>query len=136
MHQIDIWWRKSVCIILLLSQYTLFTVIRFDAIKGLMHAGMTMSTFVMLLWYHYMTLPTVPTVAGRLQQIPLKNILGPGSAGCISVFAVMMWCVDDASKQPALWSIAVFFEVLAVVLLGVMDMVDIHAMGERMSRRA
>ena len=134
-HEISIWRRKCVCILLLLSQYTLFTVIRFDAIKGVMHGVVTMLTFVLLLLYHYLTRHSSRAGKNLMCGIPVKTVLGGMSIGCISVFAVMAVAVQHPEQQQDAWTIAVSFEIAGVVLLGAMDMVDVYDLGEGVARQ-
>jgi hypothetical protein len=121
--------KKIVCICLLLSQYTLSVVIRFDAIKGGVHAAATMLTFALLLAYHVMTRHSARTQAHELFGIPLKTLLGSASVACILLFGMMVLLVQHPLEHTELWTMAVVFEIAGVLFLGSMDMLDIQDLG-------
>jgi len=121
--------KKIVCMCLLLSQYTLSVVIRFDAIKGGAHAVATMLTFALLLTYHVMTRRSARAQTREAFGIPLKTLMGIASVACILLFGMMVLLVRHPVDHTELWTMAVVLEIAGVLFLGGMDMLDIQDLG-------
>jgi len=119
--------KKIVFIYLLLSQYSLSVVIRFDAIKGGLHAGATVLTFALLLAYHAMTRHCTRK-SFDVCGVPAKTLLGSASVACILLFGLMVVLVRRPDEHTELWAVAVTLEIVGVLLLGAMDMLDIQSL--------
>lgn len=124
--------KKFVCIVLVLSQYSMFVVIRFDAITGNAHIVATFLTFLLLLVYHFYTHHSMSERAGNVLGCPLKLMLGVACTVCILLFACFVVWVEHPDKHTGLWVIAVVLEIAGVLFLGAMDMVDIYDLGSRL----
>lgn len=125
--------KKFVCIVLLLSQYSMFVVIRFDAIRGNAHIIATFLTFALLLVYHFYTYHETSACVRAVWGCPVKLILGVGCVVCILLFACFVVWVEHPEKHAGLWIIATVLEILGVLFLGAMDMVDIYDLGSRLT---
>lgn len=124
--------KKFVCILLLLSQYSMFVVIRFDAIRGNAHVVATFMTFFLLIMYHTYTHNAASMHGGNVWGCPTKLLLGIVSTVCILMFACLVFWVDNPDKYSGLWTIATVLEIIAVLFLGAMDMIDIYDLGSRL----
>lgn len=125
--------KKFVCVLLIISQYSVFVVIRFDAIKGTAHAVATFLTFFLLLVYHYYTHKPNKSLRIVDGRFPLKFVLGFISTMCILCFAGLVSFVDEPLQHTGLWAIATLLEILGVLFLGALDMVDINELGSRLT---
>lgn len=121
--------KKIVFMCLLLSQYSLSVVIRFDAIKGGLHAGATVVTFALLLAYHGMTRHSARKSVD-VCGVPAKTLMGSASVACIVLFGLLVVLVRRPDEHTELWAVAVALEIAGVLLLGGMDMLDIQSLGD------
>jgi len=108
----------------------MFTVVRFDAIKGTIHAVMTMLTFFLLLSYHFLTRHSSRSGNYIYKGFSVKFLLGNISVLCIVIFGTMVTSISNPGDNKVLWTVAVTIEIIGVIFLGAMDMLDIYALGE------
>ena len=108
---------------LFLSQYTMFVVLRYDALKGPVHYTFTGITFLVLYCYHFLT--TYASIIGS-QWYKLKLICGIWSMTCIFCFLsfIIVWGVDEVQGWP--WTATCLCEIIGAILLALLDIVDIY----------
>lgn len=108
---------------LFLSQYTMFVVLRYDALKGPVHYTFTGITFLILYCYHFLT--TYECIIGN-NWYKFKLICGIWSMTCIFCFLsfIIVWGVDEVQGWP--WTATCLCEIIGAILLALLDIVDIY----------
>ena len=119
-----------VLILLLSVQYTTFVVVRYDTIKGSTHYIFTALTFINLLLYHgivsnRVSHPLVDTV---------KPMVGVASVVFMSGFGGMIMLLHDIKNNNTYWQICCYLEILALLSLGLLDILDIYLLGLSIER--
>ena len=124
-NKISQYTRKMVLILLLSVQYTTFVVVRYDTIKGSTHYVFTALTFANLLLYHGI-------VSNRVAH-PfvdyVKLIIGVASVILMSGFCAMILLLRDIKSNDTYWQICCYMEILALLSLGLLDILDIYLLG-------
>ena len=107
--------RRALFVALVVLQYSLFVVLRADAIRGAWHYVFTGIVFVLIYWYHL-------AVADANVQRAKLPVLGT-SAVCILFFGACI--VLDVEQDGLLWLAACTSEVLAVAFIAVLESIDV-----------
>jgi len=109
----------------------MFVVVRVDSIKGVTHYVFTALTFVLSLIYHALVSSLYDlrhhTRLPVIQQI--KRVVAASSVGTMSVFAYIILGTADVESHAWLWTFACSLEILAILLLGALDMLDVYTLG-------
>lgn len=124
------WKKKNVTSCLLLVQYSLYVIIRYDHIYGPVHGVFVFITVILLLYYHYSvdyTSCVHPDHPPRARVRSQKALLGVLCISCLFLFAVLL-VSSDLVKQSSVYFAACLFEVLGIALLGFLDVIDIRNM--------
>lgn len=119
--------KKAVFLLLLLAQYSLFVVMRYDAVKEITHYFFTAMTIGLLYVYHLVVVdsPLYAEVSG----IRVKTIFLWLSVLSITGFATLFLITDDLEKNESLYTLACLLEVFGILNLGLLDLVDIYTLG-------
>ena len=117
--------RRIIFLVLIAAQYTLFVVLRYDALQGPVHYAFTGATFLLLYSYHIST--TFVRVVGPA-LFKAKLIAGVTSATCIFCFLcfIVLWRVDEAPTLP--WTATCLCEVLGAIALAALDITDLYVL--------
>jgi len=117
--------RKMVLILLLSVQYSTLVVVRYDTIKGSAHYFFTAMTFLSLLLYH-----GIVSNGGSHSIVDLiKPMIGVTSVLLMCGFGGMIWFVEDIRNHHTYWTMCCYMEILALLLLGSLDILDIYVLG-------
>jgi len=117
--------RKMVLIVLLSVQYSTLVVVRYDTIKGFAHYFFTAMTFVSLLLYH-----GIVSNRGAHWMVDLiKPMVGVASVLLMCGFGAMISFVTDIRNRHTYWTMCCYMEILALLLLGSLDILDIYVLG-------
>jgi len=112
-------------IVLLSVQYTTLVVVRYDTIKGTVHYFFTALTFFNLLLYH-------GVVSNRVAH-PIVDIVKPvvavASVVLMTGFCGLILLFHDIKHNHTYWTICCYMEILALLLLGTLDILDIYVLG-------
>lgn len=121
--------KKIFFLLLFAVQYSLFIVMRYDAVKGVAHYVFTFFTIVLLYVYHILVVDTAFTAMIPVLQIKAKTFALLLSAICVTGFAVLFMFVDDLQSNKSLYTVACLLEVCGVLNLGILDLIDIFVLG-------
>jgi len=121
-------YRKIILIPVLLSQSTLMVVIRYDEVHGIWHYLFTGLTFVLLIIYHNTIIGSCPKGFNDL-IIAQKSKLSFMSATSMAIFGIMQISHKHIQKDRIAWDSVCVLEIIAVLLLGSLDIVDTYYFG-------
>jgi len=121
-------YRKIILIPVLLSQSTLMVVIRYDEIHGIWHYLFTGLTFVLLIIYHNTIIGSCPKGFDDI-IIAHKSKISFLSVTSMSIFGIMHFSHKRIKDDRITWDFVCVLEVIAVILLGSLDMVDTYYFG-------
>jgi hypothetical protein len=119
-------YQKKIILVLLLSvQYTTMVVIRNDTIRGNTHYIFVLLTFVFIFVYHC-------TVREIFCDVYKQFVMFcSGLSMLFFTFSLTQGSQDDPNYT-ARWTLACIFEVLAVFLLSILDLIDVFVLGARL----
>lgn len=119
--------KKAVFLLLLLVQYSLFIVMRYDAVQEFAHYFFTFATIGLLYIYHLVVVDS-PHVA-EIYGVRVKSIFLWLSVLAITGFATLFLITDDLEKNESLYTLACLLEVFGILTLGLLDLTDIYVLG-------
>lgn len=115
--------KKIIFLDLLLSQYSLFVVLQYEAIPGTLHYVFTFITIATLYIYHGIVVNETQHTHNNL-----KKTIGVLGFGALVTFAVILQN-DDLDHETTLWTVACVAEVVGICFLGLLDVIDIYVFG-------
>ena len=118
--------KKTVFIMLIISQISIFIVTRYDAIRGTWHYLFTFATISLLYVYHALVRDPYQCIFFGLN---VKTMLMTISVVAILCFAGLFIAFDDIQERPEIWTVACIAEVFGLLTLGALDVVDIYTLG-------
>jgi len=124
-------YKKIIFLVLICVQYTTFVVVRFDSIKGAAHYLFTALTFICVLVYHA-TVTSSYDLRHRDRLIVInfsKCCIAACSLSAMCGFATIILICENVRSRVQLWTFACCLEILAILLLGSLDMMDIYTLG-------
>lgn len=122
--------KKNVVICLLIVQYSLFVIIRYDHIYGPTHGAFVLLTVMLLLYYHYSVeftstrSPLVPS----LEHVRAKKTFTAGFAIFFLVGFACLLLASELSGRHLLYFFACMCEIVGIGFLGFLDVIDIRNM--------
>jgi hypothetical protein len=119
--------KKGVFLLLLLVQYSLFIVMRYDAVQEFAHYFFTFATIVLLYVYHLLVVDS-PHVA-EINGVRVKTIFMWLSVLSITGFATLFLITDNLENNESLHTLACLLEVCGILFLGLLDLTDIYVLG-------
>ena len=117
--------RRALFLVLLVVQYSMFVVLRYDMIKGTVHYAFTGLTFALLYAYHFAT--SFHAVLGNA-LFQCKVLLGGISSVCIFCFLgfILVWQVEEV--RGVAWTVTCLCEIAGAVTLAALYIVDIYSL--------
>lgn len=122
-HKISSMHKKIIFLDLLLSQYSLFVVLQYEAIPGTIHYVFTFITIATLYLYHLIVVDETAHSHNNL-----KKTVGVLGFGALVTFAIILQN-DDTDLETTLWTVACVAEVVGICFLGLLDVIDIYVFG-------
>jgi hypothetical protein len=99
--------------------------VRYDTIKGSVHYLFTAMTFFSLLLYH-----GVVSNRGTHPMVDMiKPLVGTTSVLLMAGFCGLIWFFTDIKNRHTYWTMCCYMEILALLLLGSLDILDIYVLG-------
>jgi len=121
-------YRKIILIVVLLSQSTVMVVIRYDAIHGIQHYIFTGVTFTLLIVYHNTITGSCPKGYDEF-IITQKSRISFLSVTSMMIFGIVQISHLNIHTDNLMWNLVCVLEVMAVILLGSLDMIDTYYFG-------
>jgi hypothetical protein len=129
--------KKNVAVFLILVQYSLFVIIRYDHIYGPTHGAFVLVTVLLLMYYHY-SVQFISTQHSTLALYALvrkeKQLLGALALFLLTAFAVLI-IADQIHENHIVYFCACICEIFGIIFLGGLDVIDIRYM-RRLSEAA
>ena len=122
--------RRLLFLLLIVVQYTMFVVLRYDALKGAVHYAFTGATFALLYFYHVAS----TSLASHGAKLFKAKLVGGGtSALCIFCFLsfILLWRVPETPS--AAWTATCVCEVVGALALASLDVIDLYVFRTRPS---
>ena len=120
--------RRLLFLALVAVQYTMFVVLRYDALKGPVHYAFTGATFLILYLYHAST----TFVAEHGEALAKAKLIG-GSVSALCIFCflsfIVLWQVDETPSVA--WTATCICEVVGALALASLDIIDLYVLRMR-----
>ena len=120
--------RRLLFLALVTVQYTMFVVLRYDALKGPVHYAFTGATFLILYLYHAST----TFVAEHGEALAKAKLIG-GSVSALCIFCflsfIVLWQVDETPSVA--WTATCICEVVGALALASLDIIDLYVLRMR-----
>jgi len=124
--------KKLTFLVLIFVQYSTLVVVRVDTLKGTVHYLFTALTFAGIIMYHACVTSLYDLQESQQERRDKGKLcklrISAMSICAMLVFAVTILCVDNVRNKVAVWSLICGLEIVAILLLGAMDMVDIFTL--------
>ena len=129
--------KKNVAVFLILVQYSLFVIIRYDHIYGPTHGAFVLVTVLLLMYYHYSvqfisTQHSTPALYALVREE--KQLVGTLALFLLTAFAVLI-IADQIHENHIVYFCACICEIFGIIFLGGLDVIDIRYM-RRLSEAA
>lgn len=122
--------KKNVAVFLILVQYSLFVIIRYDHIYGPTHGAFVLVTVLLLMYYHY----SVQFISSQHSTPELyalvrkeKQFVGTLALFLLTAFAVLI-VADQVNNNHIVYFCACICEIFGIIFLGGLDVIDIRYM--------
>lgn len=122
--------KKNVTVFLLIVQYSLFVIIRYDHIYGPTHGAFVLVTVMLLMYYHYSVefVSNEQATAALLASVRhQKAWVGSMALFFLTGFALLI-LANEISKSHIVYFSACICEIVGIVFLGALDIIDIRNM--------
>lgn len=122
--------KKNVAVFLILVQYSLFVIIRYDHIYGPTHGAFVLVTVVLLMYYHYSvqfisSQDSTPALYALVRKE--KRFVGTLALFLLTAFAVLI-VADQINNNHIVYFCACICEIFGIIFLGGLDVIDIRYM--------
>lgn len=125
--------KKNVTVFLIIVQYSLFVIIRYDHIYGPTHGAFVLVTVLLLVYYHYSVefmSNLRDSAALRASVRQKKAFVGSIALMFLTAFAALI-LANEVNESHIVYFCACICEIVGIIFLGALDVIDIRNMRQQ-----